>query len=155
MLAHASSKTRVVCLVDALNQFERTQVGRFATWLPDPWPQNAYLVATAITGEESASLGKRHGFSLMELLALNEQDSVDIIQSLCRYKKLQSDVISVLTSKRREDGIRACGNPLWLTITVNELLLMDEDDFGRLGNLAVENLIRVLSGQPCEHIVHI
>ena len=56
LLGQASAKKRVVVLVDALNQFERTIRGRHLTWLPRPWPGNARLVTTAIGGDESESL---------------------------------------------------------------------------------------------------
>lgn len=47
---------RVVSPLDALNQFERTPAARHLTWLPQLWPENARLIATAIAGEESEAL---------------------------------------------------------------------------------------------------
>jgi len=58
LLSRASVMRRVVCLLDALDQFERTPSARHLTWLPALWPQNARLIATAIPGSESEALGR-------------------------------------------------------------------------------------------------
>ncbi len=56
VLSRVAGTRRVVCLIDALNQFERTPAGRHLTWLPKLWPENARLIATGIPGSESATL---------------------------------------------------------------------------------------------------
>jgi len=41
LLGRAALRTRVVVLLDALNQFEPTTRGRYLTWLPTLWPDDA------------------------------------------------------------------------------------------------------------------
>src|SRR5262249_47276521 len=56
LLGRVAARRRVVVLLDALDQFETTTRGRFVTWLPRPWPQNARLIATAVAGDAAKAL---------------------------------------------------------------------------------------------------
>lgn len=133
LLSRASVKTRVICLVDALNQLERTPTVRHMTWLPEFWPQNARLICTAIPGEEIESLTKRTGVRSVTVEPLTEKDAEEIIHTICRvyHKTIHADFVKILASKKQPNGDAAFGNPLWLNMAVNELLLLDEDDFAR------------------------
>jgi len=133
LLGQAAMRRRVVCLLDALNQFERTPTARYLTWLPVLWPPNARLIATAIPGEESATLGRRPGAEVKELPLLNEQEAEEIAVTVCKryHKSIDPEVLAALTSKQR-DGKPAAGLPLWLELALEELLLLDADDFGRV-----------------------
>jgi|SRR6516162_5176667 hypothetical protein len=46
LLGKIAQRRSVLVLVDAIDQFEATNRGRFATWLPKLWPANVRLVAT-------------------------------------------------------------------------------------------------------------
>ena len=133
LLSRAAAERRVVCLLDALNQFERTTAGRFVTWLPVLWPANARLIATAIPGEGSAALGQRKGVRAVALPVLDEREAEAISEAVCRryHRQLHAEILAILLSKRGEDG-RAAGNPLWLELALEELNLLDADDFARL-----------------------
>ncbi|OPY55900.1 MAG: lipoprotein NlpI [Pelotomaculum sp. PtaU1.Bin035] len=135
LLSRASVNQRVICLMDALNQFERSPAARHLTWLPEIWPENARLIATAIPGEETNALNKRSGVNTYTLPLLDEKEAVDIIQAIClRYHKtLQQDLVTALLSNNKPDGTAAAGNPLWLSIALEELMLLDEDDFTQAG----------------------
>ena len=140
LLSRASGRQRVVCLIDALNQFERTTAAMNLTWLPKLWPENARLVATAIAGAESEALGRRPGVDLRPLPALDEREASQIVTGLCARKTLHPEIRQVLLSKTRDDGALAAGNPLWLTLAMDELLLLDANDFARAD--------RELTGSP-------
>ncbi|MCD4785053.1 MAG: AAA family ATPase [Candidatus Eremiobacteraeota bacterium] len=135
LLSRASQKKRVVLLIDALNEFERTPTARHLTWLPELWPDNTRLIATAIPGDESRNLKKRRGFGEIELPPLDIGESREITASICKryHKTLDPGAIDILTGKKLPDGSLSAGNPLWLELAVDELLLLDEDDFRRLG----------------------
>jgi len=133
LLSRAAAQRRVVCLLDALNQFERTTAGRFVTWLPTLWPANARLIATAIPGEESAALAKRKGVRTVALPVLDEREAGAIAEAVCRryHRELHAEILSILLAKR-DGGRAAAGNPLWLELALEELNLLDADDFARL-----------------------
>jgi tetratricopeptide (TPR) repeat protein len=134
LLGRMSMQRRVVLLLDALDQFEQTPRAQHLTWLPKIWPPNARLVATGISGTASESLLERPGVKGMEVPPLGREEAVGIAKHLCsRYgRQLNSKVLEVLLAKARTDGSRAAGNPLWLELAVEELNLLDADDFARL-----------------------
>jgi tetratricopeptide (TPR) repeat protein len=125
-----AARDRVVILVDALDQFENTPRGRFATWLPRAWPANARFLATAIPGQSSSVLAERvRPFSLPPL---NVPEALRITRAICaRYRReLDQDVHRALVVKSDASG-SPWANPLWLVLAVEELNLLDADDFAR------------------------
>jgi tetratricopeptide (TPR) repeat protein len=133
MLAEVASRRRVVCLIDALNQFERSTSAQYLTWLPQPWPMNARLICTAIPATETEVLAKRTGVTILPLPILNESETELIAETICkRYRKaLPDDVRAQLATKKIADGSISAGIPLWLELAMEELLLLDADDFAR------------------------
>lgn len=127
-----SGQHRVVVLIDALDQFEATTRARFLNWLPRPWPANARLVATAVEGDASKALESRAGIEALELPALDLKDALRIAEGICaRYHRtLEKEVLDALLAKQGADG-PACGATLWLVLAVEELNLVDADDFAR------------------------
>ncbi|MEI7940889.1 MAG: DUF4062 domain-containing protein, partial [Verrucomicrobiota bacterium] len=130
-LARAAATRRVVVLVDALNQFVRTERARTVSWLPAIWPDNARFIATTIAGEESQRLAQRPGVSRCEVPPLSgaEADAITARVHACYHREPNKEVMAVLLSKRLPDGPPAAGNPLWLTLALDLLNLLDADDF--------------------------
>jgi len=133
LLSLAARRRRVVVLIDALNQFERTPSAMHLTWLPKILPENARFIAGTIAGIESEALAGRAGVELQALPALSQTEAGAIIVSIgTRYHKaVNPDVEAELLAKRGPDGALSAGNPLWLTLALEELLLLDADDFAR------------------------
>ncbi|MFQ5643572.1 MAG: AAA family ATPase, partial [Thiogranum sp.] len=133
LLGRASEGRRVVLLIDALDQFERATRATHLAWLPKLWPPNARLIATAIPGRESGALARRSGARLRTLDPLSRNEAADIAAAVCRrYRRtLHADVLRALLDKARDDGQPAAGNALWLELAVEELNLLDADDFAR------------------------
>ncbi|MGD0762389.1 MAG: tetratricopeptide repeat protein, partial [Roseiarcus sp.] len=132
LLGRVAQKRRVLILVDALDQFEQTTRALNLTWLPRLWPDNARLIATAIPGEASQTPLQRPGVEEAPLPPLAASEARDIIAGVCRryHRTFETPVIDALAAKQGESGL-ACGNPLWLTMAVEELNLLDADDFAR------------------------
>jgi tetratricopeptide (TPR) repeat protein len=130
LLGRMASQRRVVVLIDALDQFKKTTRGRFTTWLPRLWPANTRLVATAIAGGASKALAERPGMEALSLPPLDATEARGIIESTCdRYhRKFEPPVIDALLAKRHA-GVPAWGSPLWLVLAIEELNLLDADDF--------------------------
>ena len=133
LLRRASSRRRVVVLIDALNQFEPTPHGRHLTWLPARWPDNARLIATTIPGSQSQALEQRLGVQRCALPPLDQDEAREIALAVCgRYhRKLNPAVLEELLGKKRSDGQASVGIPLWLELALEELQLLDADDFER------------------------
>ena len=145
LLARMAAQRRVVLAVDALDQFEGTTQGRHVTWLPHPLPANARFIATAVPGEASEALRQRPGVQLQSLAPLDGTEANRIAEAICaRYHRtLEPDVLNALLAKRGADG-PAWGNPLWLVLAVEELNLLDADDFARA--------TRSYAGAPAEQL---
>jgi tetratricopeptide (TPR) repeat protein len=133
LLGRAALQTRVVVLLDALNQFEPTTRARHMTWLPKLWPANARLIATAIPCQASDALLDRPAAMQMPLQPLPQPEAEEVARRICaRYHRTpHPDVIRALINTREPDDTPAAGNPLWLTLAVEELNLLDQDDFER------------------------
>lgn len=132
LLGQMAQRRRVVVLIDALDQFEKTTRGRFATWLPRPWPANARLIATAIAGDASKAMAERPGVEALSLPPLDAAEARDIVGGICRryHRTFEPEVVEALLAKHGP-GRPAWANPLWLVLAVEELNLLDADDFAR------------------------
>jgi tetratricopeptide (TPR) repeat protein len=133
LLGLASARRRVVVVIDALNQFEASTRGLHLTWLPKLWPTNARLIATAIPGAPSEALCARPRVRERPLPAIDEREAAEIVRGICQgyHRELNPRVVGALLARRRDDGKLAHGSPLWLELAVEELNLLDADDFER------------------------
>ena len=109
LLWQAAERRRVVLLVDALDQFEATPRGRFATWLPRMWHPNARLIATAILGEASQALTGRAGIGEIALAPLEAGEARDIVSGICRryHRGFEPEVIEALLAKPASGNSRS------------------------------------------------
>ena len=137
LLSQTAVNKRVVVLVDALNQFERTVQAKHLNWLPELLPANAKFIFTAIPGEETENLSKRRGITVEALKPVSRDEAMQIVDIVCEryHKKLNRDAVQLLLEKKNKEGEPSYSNPLWLTMAVDEFLLMDEDDFARMKEL--------------------
>jgi tetratricopeptide (TPR) repeat protein len=132
-LERASQKTRVVVLIDALNEFEPTPRAKHLTWRPRRWPPNARLVATSLPGVGSESLSQWAGVDEVDLQPLTAVDAQEIAQRIWKRHRVPWNPIvwRRVEQKRLPDGSAACGNPLWTTLACEQLVLLDAADFAR------------------------
>jgi tetratricopeptide (TPR) repeat protein len=133
LLSGASQRCRVVLVVDALNEFERTGRARRLSWLPRIWPANARLIATAIPGPESEWFAGRSGFELVELEPLTGAEAERILDSVYgRYRRRASpEVKRAILAKATGTGEPASANALWLELACEEMNLLDPADYRR------------------------
>ena len=158
LLNRIANERRVVVLVDALDQFELSTRGRFATWLPRRWPANARLIATAIPCEASRALEARESVGALTLPPLDTGEARAITEAICaRYHRaLEPEVEAALLAKQGKAG-PAWGNTLWLVLAVEELNLVDGDDFRRMrtytGSVAEQLrslMLEIVAGLPSD-----
>ena len=136
LLIQASHKTRVICLFDAINQMERTEIMKNMSWLPKILSSNSVLILTAIPGVETNSISKMANGRIQTLDKLNENDSREILIALYKknHKTPNEDVMNIVL-QREKGGIKSSSNPLWLNLAMEHLLVLDEDDFSDHNNL--------------------
>ena len=143
LLHRASEQRRVVVLVDALNQFEQTARGQYVTWFDARrWPSNARILATAIAGTESEALCRQPGVLEIDVPPLTADEARGIGNAVwSRYhRECNPQVLEAVLGRQNPSGAPACSNPLWLTLAMEQLNLLDADDFTRAG----ENLLDLL-----------
>ena len=147
LLGQAAGRIRVVVLVDALNQFENTVRAQHLTWLPKLWPANAVFLATAIPCDASAALAARPGCRELPVPAVTEPEAREIARRYCRerfHRDIDPLVLNALLSKavqrsalssdlrpRTSDLSPTYSNPLWLSLALQEMNLLEADDYER------------------------
>lgn len=132
-LSRVAVSTRVVALLDAIDQFDPTPVARHLTWLPELWPRNARLVATTLPGPQAEALAGRPGVTTVALQPLTTAEASAAAEAVSRryHRSLPAAALAALIAKEGADGTSASGTPLWLELVLEELLLFDEDDYAR------------------------
>ena len=140
LLARASGDRRVVLLIDALDRFEPTPRAQRLSWLPDPWPDGARLIATSSSGPASEALERRPGVEIVPLGPLSPEESRAMAESVCGLRRgpLAPEALEVLFAKQLPGGAPAAGIPLWLESALEELILLDADDVVRAGRGSAE-----------------
>lgn len=139
LLGQVAGKRRVVVLLDALNQFDDTTRARHLTWLrARQWPANARLIATSLVAPAADALSQWAGIEELEVPPLTiAEDDTDDVSAIARtvwqryHRQVNQAVLRVFKEKRLPDGMPAACNPLWLTLALEQINLLDSDDFAR------------------------
>ncbi|MDP8256308.1 MAG: tetratricopeptide repeat protein [Candidatus Alcyoniella australis] len=134
LLSRASQQLRVVVLIDALNQFEQSVRAQHLTWFrPKSWPANARIIASSLSCQPADILARSEGVARLELQPLAERDAEQIARNVWKryHRQFNNEVYRALCEKRTSDGAAALGNPLWLNLALEQLNLLDADDFSR------------------------
>ncbi len=145
LLGRVGLQRRVVVLIDALDQLEPTTRGRQMTWLPRLWSDNARLITTAIPGEATKAISERKETETEALGPLTQNKARQIIDGICGHyhRTFEPEVIESLLAKSGPAG-PAWGNTLWLVLAVEDLNLVNADDF--------EYALKTYPGSPAEQL---
>ncbi|MBD3236394.1 MAG: DUF4062 domain-containing protein [Candidatus Eisenbacteria bacterium] len=134
LLHRVASERRVVVVIDALNQFEPTDRAEYLTWLPKPWPDNARLLATAVPCQATAALAERDGCRELPTPPVTSEEAREIARRFYRerhHRDVNAHVLDALEAKSTAEGRPAHGNPLWLALALQEMNLLEADDYER------------------------
>jgi tetratricopeptide (TPR) repeat protein len=103
----------------------------YMLWLPENLPANCRLIVTGIPCGATDSLIKKKLTLHRELLLLEKSEAEEIALSICRkyHRTLNKEILAELLNKEKDDGFPAFANPLWLTMAVEEINLLDMDAF--------------------------
>ena len=137
LLNRAAEKRRVVLLIDALNELERLAINQQMSWLPKEWNKNVVLIASTVPGSESQAIASLTSASVLAIPPLQSKEAASILLNHCRryHKSLAPKVSSAILEKTLPDGRPAYQNPLWLSIVIEQLILLDIDDFAEAAHL--------------------
>jgi tetratricopeptide (TPR) repeat protein len=155
LLGLASSRKRIVLLIDALDRFETTARAEYLSWLPSPMCKNVKALCTSVPGTEVKALQYHKGIIACNIDEFSKEEAAEMLTSLCRkqHKSLYPNAKRVILEKRRPDGKPAIISPLWLSLSVNTLVAMDNDDFEKIsryegrGDQKIESYIVDLAEQ--------
>jgi len=137
LLFSAAKQKQVVLLIDALDRFEATERARYMTWLPAIMPANVRMLSTAITGTEQKAVQYHKGLFVRSIDLFTMSEAKMMLNMLCKrqHKNIPAKVETAILEKKREDLLFATSSPLWLSLAVNILMAMDNDDFEKMKQL--------------------
>jgi len=126
LLFAASKKMRVVAVVDALDQFVANDESRHLLWISGRLPDNFRLLCSIIDGSETEAV-KRLGGEVRPVPPISEEDKARIIRGIAErhHKQLNNAVVESILQKKTLDGKQAAQNPLYLSLIVQNLAMLD------------------------------
>ncbi len=129
LLERAAAEKRVVVLLDGVDQMEPTPRARQLTWLPDPWPANARLIVTTVSGPTSDAMESQPGIEVLAVPSLESSEARRIAVSVWASYGWEPEqpVIDQLLSRRLPHGVAAAGLPLWITVAALEMCAADAE----------------------------
>jgi tetratricopeptide (TPR) repeat protein len=142
LLARAGGQRRVAILLDAPDQMEPTPRGRHVTWLRrDAWPDHARVIALGQPGVPMGAIRNWPGVASIELPPLSPAEALQVGRAMWQgyHREIDPAVLDVLGEKADGSGAASIGNPLWLTLALEQLNLLDADDFTRADQMPGES----------------
>ena len=155
VLAAQCAEGRVCLVVDALDQLQGSEA-RLMQWLPEQLPNNCRIICTLVSGEEE-SAAQRHGGQVIALPPLDSADIPEVVASLstARHKQISRDSILMrsITNRVGDTGALAAANPLYLSLLIQYLSMLDRTDYEQIealaevGSTAADAISRYLAGR--------
>jgi|GEM_PF-5868116 len=140
-LAHTACETMwVVAVVDGLDQAGGREA-RQMLWLSEAMPENFRVLCSIIDGPEEDELTRKGGI-IRVVLPMGQDDIIGIIRGMsARYHKAIGDrTIGAIMEKRSSTGVQAAQNPLYLSLVVRDLTLMDRHEHAVIDGYMAEGL---------------
>lgn len=141
----------LILIYDGIDQFSEYEKKDFFSLLPDNLPPNVYMIFSSTSYEDiplELSMTKNLRKEKVELLTGKE--ILEIINSTLKTenKELDKEIIQKILSKPE------VSNPLYLSILLNRLFILDKDDFKIIKNMGDdmqainEYLINIIKEAP-------
>jgi len=151
LLHIASNKERVVVVIDALDQLCSSEEVQYMRWFNEKIPQNVRVLFSIIGGAQVDAI-RRLGGQIYPVPTINNNDIADIIRSMAKrnHKQIADSVVDYILKKTTPDGQQAAQNPLYLSLLVQDLVMMDRyehaviDKYTMQGMAPMDAIIRFM-----------
>ena len=149
-LLNAARHRRIVILVDALDQVAGGP-GPALSWIPEPLPDNVRVILTTTGGEVATAIRARRDVRIEQVAPLDASELRPVAQGIyARYHRMPNEAVLRIVLGPRRDPSSMSLNPLWITMALDELNLVEADDLAEVdapGADADRRLQRLLIGQ--------
>jgi hypothetical protein len=127
----ATVKTRVVLVLDALNQLEDRGGALSLAWLPPEIPARVRLILSTLPGRLLQELNRR-GYPTLTLTPLSRADRANLIVEYVRHRGQTLDAAHV----DRIASSDQAANPLYVRLVLDELQFVTSPEYlaGRIGH---------------------
>ncbi len=151
LLHDVGALERVTIMVDGVEKAAESILGQRLGWIPTTPVTGVSVVLFDLPGEiREERLQHRFPIQRFVLDGLTVAQGRQLIARICQtyHRTLPAEVIDLLLSKGRSDGSRCACNPLWLSLSTEELNLIEASDYlltdERFPNLSAEERIVAL-----------
>jgi telomerase protein component 1 len=119
LLTKAAEQRRLVMLLDAVNQFEKTDDAQTMRWLPPNLPENIRFVISTVAGEAFDALKSRTLTpKVEEVTGLNEPEVKELV--IDYLKEIRHEFPNKQVEEAFFHKVKA-GNPLYIQVALEEL----------------------------------
>ena len=130
LLTRASEGRKILLILDAVNQLEKTDNAHDMRWLPQALPQNVRMVISTLTGEAlDAMLTRRIRPPVEKVTGLNETEIRELVTDY--LKEIHHEFPNRQVEQAFFDKVVA-GNPLYILVALEELRV-----FGKFDELSI------------------
>ncbi|MDD5018342.1 MAG: DUF4062 domain-containing protein [Eubacteriales bacterium] len=136
LLAQCCIKTKVIFAIDGIDRLCIGEKAGSLEWLPLQPNGNISILLTA-DDKYNASEFKALGGCTIPIPPLYEKDIRCIIQKLARryHKELDESVVLAMMQKKDGNGLPSARNPLFLNLSVQNLVMLDRYEFAEIEKL--------------------
>lgn len=119
----AAAKSKVVLVIDALNQLEDREGALDLVWLPPSIPPNIRLIVSTLPGPSLNELQERK-WNAMQIVRLSDSERREFIRKyLCQYAKELSPAQAERIARTEQSA-----NPLYVKVLLEELRVYGDHD---------------------------
>jgi hypothetical protein len=142
LLRRAGKNGRIVLLVDALDQLFPCEEARNLMWLPLPRPPNVRVICTMIQGEAEEKAASIRNAKISDIPAITSDDIREIVDrlALSTGKEFPTAALDELLQKKDAQGALSAGNPLYLSLLIQNLNMMNRYDHAAIDRHVQEGM---------------
>lgn len=124
LIAKAAEQKNILIILDAVNQFEKTDNAHTMQWLPQGLPKNVRVVISALKGDAFDALqSRRIKPHINEVTGLNENEISELVADY--LKEIRREFPNKQIEQTFFEKVKA-GSPLYIQVALEELRIFGE-----------------------------